>query len=198
MDKFKKEQIALAKKVVVKDDYDKIKTIAGVEVLQKDTKLIACIVVCEYPSMKIVETKFGKTKPTIPYMPGFLSYREAPAITEAVNRLEKKPDVLLIKGHGITHPRLGMASHVGLLLDIPTIGIAKRLLCGEVKEGKIIVEGEVKGQAMVTKEKANPLLVSVGHRLCLRTALEIIKKSVILPHKQPEPLFLARKFGKKL
>ena len=115
--KCKLEQIRLAKKVVKKDDFDKLNSIAGVDVANSQEKIVACVVFED-------EKKYSETKPTMNYIPGLLSYREAAVIIEAFSKLEKKPDLLIVRGHGISHPRkLGIASHIGLLLDIPTIGV---------------------------------------------------------------------------
>jgi deoxyribonuclease V len=165
----------------------------------KDNEVISAVVICDYKTMKVVERKYAVVKATAPYIPSYLSYREAPAIVEAVNKLENKPDVLLIDGHGIAHPRkIGLASHAGLSLDIPTIGIAKALLCGEVKEDKIIIEESTRGYTLVTKEHANPLFVSPGHKVGLKSSLEIVKNCIRLPHKLPEPLHLAHRYANKI
>ena len=179
VDKLKEEQLKVAKKVIVKDDFDEIKLVAGVDQAFKDNEIISAVVVCDYKTMGIVEKKYAVVKATFPYIPGFLSYREAPAIIEAFNKLENKPDVLLVDGHGIAHPRkIGLASHVGLLLDIPTIGIAKNLLCGEINEDNIIIGEKVVGFKLITKEHASPLFVSPGHKMGLKSSLEIIKDCI--------------------
>ncbi len=198
VNKLKKEQLALAKKVVIKDEFDEIKLVGGVDQAFKDNEVISAVVVCDYKTMKVIERKSVTVKTNFPYIPGFLSYREAPAIVEAVNKLENKPDILLVDGHGIAHPRkIGLASHVGLSLDIPTIGVAKNLLCGELKENKIVLKEKVIGFSFVGKEQANPLFVSPGHKISMKTSLEVVKNCIVLPHKLPEPLHLAHKNANK-
>lgn len=198
--RFKEEQLKLAKKVITKDDFDKIELVGGVDQAFIDKRrIISAVVVCDYKTMDIVEKKYAIVEVKVPYIPGYLSYREAPAIVETVNELEQKPDILMVDGHGISHPRrIGLASHVGLLLDIPTIGVAKRLLCGEVKNGKVYVNNEVRGIELKTKEFARPIYISPGHRISLKTAVEIVKKCVRLPHKLPEPLYLAHMYANKI
>ena len=199
VNKLKKEQLALAKKVVIKDEFDEIKLVGGVDQAFRDNEIISAVVVCDYKTMKVIERKSACVKATFPYIPSYLSYREAPAIVATVSKLENKPDVLLVDGHGIAHPRkIGLASHVGLLLDIPTIGVAKNLLCGEVKEDKIVIGEEVRGFSLVAKEHANPIFVSPGHKVSLKSSLEIVKNCMRLPHKLPEPLHLAHKNANKI
>ncbi|MBW2966770.1 endonuclease V [Candidatus Woesearchaeota archaeon] len=199
VNKLKEEQINLAKKIVIKDEFDEIKLVAGVDQTFIGNEIISAVVVCDYKTMGIVEKKYAVVKATFPYIPSFLSYREGAAIVEAFSKLENNPDVLLVDGHGISHPRrIGLASHVGLLLDIPSIGIAKNLLCGYVKGDKIIIGEKTCGFTLIAKEYASPLFVSPGHKVGLKNSLEIVKNCVNLPHKLPEPLHLAHKYANKI
>jgi len=125
--------------------------------------------------------------------------RESPAAVEAFNKLENKPDILIVDAHGIAHPRFfGMASHIGLLLDIPTIGIAKKLMVGKKQDNKIVFNNKIIAQEVKTKEYSKPLYVSIGHKVSLKTAVEIVNKCIKLPHKLPEPLHLAHKYANKI
>ena len=199
VNKFKEEQLRLAKKVVVKDEFDEIKLVGGVDQSFKDNKIISAFIVCDYKTMEVVERKYAIVEASVPYIPGYLSYREAPAAVEAFLKLEKKPDIILVEAHGIAHPRkFGMASHVGLLLDKPTIGVAKKLLFGEVKNDKIVIGEEVRGFSLITKEHAKPIFISPGHKISLKTSLEIVKNCIRLPHKLPEPLYLAHRYANKI
>ncbi|MBW2977401.1 endonuclease V, partial [Candidatus Woesearchaeota archaeon] len=183
----------------VKDEFDEIKLVGGVDQAFKDNKIISAFVVCDYKTMEVIERKYVVVEASMPYISGYLSYREAPAIVEAYLKLENKPDVILVDAHGIAHPRkLGMASHVGLLLDKTTVGVAKKLLVGEIKEDKIIVEEKVRGYGLVTKEYARPIFVSPGHKIGLKTSLEIVKNCMKLPHKLPEPIHLAHRYANKI
>jgi deoxyribonuclease V len=194
--KLKEDQLKLAKKINLKNTFSEIKTIAGVDQAYVDNKIISAIVVCDYMNLEPFERKYSILSCKIPYIPGYLSYREAPAIIEAYNKIINKPDILIVEGNGILHQRrIGMASHVGVLLNIPTIGVTKRLLCGELKEDNVIVDKEVRGVSLITREHAKPLYISPGHNITLKTSVEIIKKCIRLPHKLPEPLHLAHRYA---
>ncbi|MBS3165540.1 endonuclease V [Candidatus Woesearchaeota archaeon] len=200
MDQFelKREQLKLAPKIVLRDDFDSIKTIGGVDCMAVGDKLLACIVICEFPSFKILEYKTYLLHNPLPYMPGYEAYREMPAIIDAYNQLEQEPDVLLVSGSGIVHPRkIGLASHVGLALNKSTIGITEKLPFGKVEQGKIIVYNEISGFEIKTREHSNPIYVSPGHLISLGSVLNLISKTIQYPHKLPEPLHLARKMMRK-
>jgi len=193
----KKEQKKLAQKVILKDDFSKIKTIGGVDCAQRQNKLAACVVVCEFPSLKLIEKQTAILHDHLPYRPGFLAYREMPAIIEAFNKLEQEPNLILVDGSGILHPRkLGMASHLGLALNKPTIGITKTLLTGRTENSKIYLDKELLGFEVSTREHANHLYISPGHLVSLGTTLKTIQQCLKPPHKLPEPLHLAHKFAK--
>lgn len=194
----KKEQRKLAPKVILRDSFTSIKTIGGADCAQLPHKIFACVVVCEFPSLKLLETKTAVLNDPLPYRPGFLAYREMPAIIEAFNQLENEPDLLLVDGSGILHPRkFGMASHLGLALNKPTIGLTKTFFVGNLEKGKIYLDNELAGFEIKTREHASPLYVSPGHLVSLGTCLNIIQQSICPPHKLPEPLHLAHRFAKK-
>lgn len=199
VEKFREEQARLAKKIVIKDEFDEIKLVGGVDQAFIGNKVISGFVVCDYKTMEIVEKKYAVVETSVPYLPGFLSYREAPAAVEAFLKLENKPDIILVEAHGIAHPRkFGMASHVGLMLDKPAIGVAKNLLVGDIKEDKIIIDEQVRGFSFSAKEHANPVFISPGHKISLKTSLEIIRNCMRLPHKLPEPIHLAHRYSKEI
>jgi len=120
--------------------------------------------------------------PDIPYVPGYLGFRESPALMAAWDRLSDKPDLLLVDGHGISHPRrCGIATHLGVLLDVPTIGCAKSILCGRVEgelgdapgsRAPLVDRGEIVAMALRTRARALPIYVSTGHRVSLDTAID--------------------------
>ncbi|MBL7055763.1 endonuclease V [Candidatus Woesearchaeota archaeon] len=198
VNKLKEEQLKLAKKILISDGFEKIKTMAGVEQAFTQDQIISQVVVCDYKTLEIKEKKQVIVEQKIPYISSYLFYREGPAILEAFNQLEEKPDVLIVNGHGILHPRrIGMASHVGILLDIPTIGVAKKQMLGEVKEGTIYSDKEALGYEFFTRKHANPLYISPGHKMSLKSSKEIIKKCIKYPHKLPEPLHIAHKLANK-
>jgi deoxyribonuclease V len=194
----KKEQYKLGKKVILRDGFAKIKTIGGVDCAQTKNKLIAFVVVCEFPSMKLIEKQTFVLPDPLPYSPGFLAYREMPAIIEAFNKLENEPDLVLVDGSGVLHPRkFGMASHLGLALNKPTIGLTKKSFVGKSENGKIYLGNELIGFEVKTREYANSLYISPGHLVSLGSTLKVIQQSIKPPHKLPEPLYLAHKFAKK-
>ena len=199
INKLKEEQIKLAKKVVIRDSVKSIKTVAGAEQAFFEDKVISAIVVCDYRDFRIIEEKYSISDVKIPYISGFMFYREGPAVMEAFSKLEHKPDVLMINGNGILHSRrMGMASHLGILLDTATIGVAKRHSLGEIKEKTIYVDKEARGYELMSREHAKPLYVSPGHKVSLKTSFDIVKKCIISPHKLPEPLHLAHKYANKI
>ncbi len=199
LNKLQKEQTELARKVILKDSFEKLETIGGVDQAFTDSKIISAIVVCDYRTMNIIEEQYAVTESKLKYVPGFRAYRELPAIVEAYNKLNVKPDVLIVGGHGVTHPRgLGIASHAGLVLDQATIGIANKLIVGEIENYKVVIDKKVKGAMISAKEKSNPIVVSPGHKISLKTSVEIVKNCIRPPHKLPEPLQLAHKLGNKV
>ena len=199
VEELKKEQIKLAKKIVSKDKFKKIETVAGFGRAFAGNKIILTMVVFDFKTLKLIESKHSVSDLKFPYIPGLLSYRESPGLVDVYNKLENEPDIILIPAHGVLHPRkLGMASHIGLLLDKPTIGIAKNLVCGEVINGKVYFENELLGMEFKTKKYSKPIYISVGHKISLKTTLNIVKKMTREPHKMPEPSHEANKLAKKL
>lgn len=194
----KKEQLKLAPKIVLRDEFNSIKTLAGAECLTIGKDIIGCIVVCEFPSFKVLEFKTYLLNNPLPYHSGFLAYREMPALIEAYNQLEQEPDIIIVSGSGIVHPRkIGLASHLGLALNKATIGVTQKLLAGKIENGKIILDNQVSGFEITTREHAIPIYVSPGHLVSLGTVLNLIPKTIVPPHKMPEPLHLAHKLGKR-
>lgn len=196
--KLKKEQTELAKKVVLKDSFEEINLVAGADQVAFNDEIISCIVVCDYKTMKVVEEQYAVEKSTIPYIPGYLGYREVPVAIKAFHKLENKPDIVLFDANGILHPRrFGAASQFGLLTGIPTIGIAKKLLSGEKKDDFIIMEGEKRAFEIKTKDYSKPIYVSPGHLISLKKSIEVVK-NCLKGNKLPEPLFLAHKYSNKV
>ena len=194
--KLKAEQLKLAKKVIISDKVKNVKLIGGTEQAFSNNNVLSAIVVCDAKGYSVLEEKNAIVEAKIPYISGYRFYREGPSIMEAFGKLEQKPDVLIINGNGILHPRrIGIASHIGILLDIPTIGVSKKLMIGEIKDNTIYVEKEARGYQIITKEHAKPIFISPGHMVSLKSSFEIIKSCIKYPHKLPEPLHLAHKFA---
>ncbi len=181
-------QRKLAGQVITTDAYEPIMYLAGVDVGYNTKQGIqaAAAVLVDARTHAIIETATATTSTVMPYIPGFLSFREIPTILEAVRKLSIQPDLILCDGHGIAHPRrLGIASHLGVLLDIPTIGCGKKILVGRVLDELDVIRGshvplmykhEQIGVALRTRSNCKPLYVSVGHRISLTSAVNIVLK----------------------
>ncbi|MDO8741188.1 MAG: endonuclease V [Candidatus Woesearchaeota archaeon] len=199
INKLKEDQIRLSKKIVLKDEFEKIEKIAGCDIAQKGNELVAAIVVCDYKTLNVLEKQYTITSAKIPYIPEFLGFRECPALIECYSKLTAEPDILIFDGNGILHPRrFGAASQLGLSIDKPAIGVAKSLLCGEVKGNEVFLNDEKVGFELKTKEFSKPLYVSPGHRITLKTSVEIVKNLIRPPHKLPEPLHLAHRYAEEM
>ena len=169
------------------------------------TVATAAIVVLSFPDLDVVETRVASRCVTFPYVPGLLAFREAPALIEAFREVERTPDVVLFDAHGIAHPRrLGLASHLGVLLDLPTIGCAKTHLVGHAEEPArergawtpLVDRGEIVGAAVRTRAGRAPLFVSPGHRIGVERAVTIALaccRGAFLP----EPIRLADALAKE-
>ena len=195
-------QEKLSKRVILEDRIpDKIETVGGVDqAFLQDNRIISCITILDYPEMNLIEKKIAIKRVNFPYIPGFLAFREFPAILEACRKLTKYPDILIIDGHGIAHPRrIGIATHAGILLNRVTIGVAKKKLVGEfsypeeVGQYKPLIYGNSTiGFVMKSREYCNPIFISPGHKISLETGLEIVK-NCIRGHKLPEPVWQAHR-----
>lgn len=175
-----------------------VRYVAGFDVSYVGNKCVCAAVVFDFNTMEIVEKKVIIDKPHMNYAPGFMAFREGPLIVQAYYDLEHDPDVLMVDGHGIAHPlKAGLAAYIGTELVKPTIGVAKSVIDGEVKDGKVYYDGEVRGEEVVTKEHARPVFVSPGHMISLQTAVEIVRKCIIPPHKMPEPIHKAHRYADK-
>ncbi len=159
----------------------------------------AAVVVLSYPELEPVEIKVITDRLNLPYIPGLLSFREAPLILAACEELAATPDLLMVDGQGIAHPRrLGLASHLGLFLDIPTIGCAKSRLCGrhdepDIERGsyaELLDNGELIGAVVRTRTGVKPVYVSIGHKIDLPTAVNFMLECC-RGYRLPEPTRLA-------
>ena len=185
-----KEQEELAREVALRDGFDIIKSVGGADSSYQEGRVFTSVVVCSFHSLKVVEKSFYTSKER-PYTPGYLFYREGASIIGAFKSLENKPDILLVDAHGICHPRgLGMASHVGLALGKPTIGVAKSLHCGKVMGECVYMKGRKVGWVLETKAGRKPVFVSPGHKVSLASSRDIVM-SCIRGNRIPEPLRLA-------
>ena len=168
-------------------DLDRIGLVAGVDNAYRregaETIAVAAVVVVTFPALETVETRFAEDPVTFPYLPGLLSFREAPAILAALRQVERVPDVFLFDAQGRAHPRrLGAAAHLGLFVDRPSIGCAKSRLTGRFEEpgpnvgdwSELTDRGETIGAVVRTRPGAAPLFVSPGHRISFETAVRVV------------------------
>jgi deoxyribonuclease V len=189
-------QRKIAKEVNSADEFklSEIKTVAGFDVTYFDNKILCAAIVYDLEKKEIIEKKHSISKMPMQYIPGYRAFRDGPAILQTYYDLESEPQVLMILGHGITHPlKCGLATFIGAELAKPAIGVAKKLLAGEIEGNKIKILNETRGELVKTKEHAKPLYVSVGNMISLKNAVELVKKLNIPPHKLPEPLHLAHR-----
>ncbi|MCP5005956.1 MAG: deoxyribonuclease V [Planctomycetes bacterium] len=180
-------QQELAAKVVSTDQFDDIKLVAGVDVAyaKEGDKLVAAVVILDANSLDVVETVTAEDKAQFPYIPGLFSFRELPPLIKAFAKLQNRPDLVVCDGQGYAHPRrFGLACHLGVIFDVPTIGCGKTRLLGEHQEPDItrgavaplIDNNEVIGNVLRTQTDINPIYVSIGHRISLSTACEWVLK----------------------
>lgn len=170
--------------------------IAGVDASFTDDKVIAIATLYEYQGLKHMQDAFFIEEIRFPYVPGMLSFREGHAIVEAIKRLAARPDVILFDGQGIAHPKgIGIASHIGVILDIPTIGCAKSRLVGEFKEPGakkgsrtyLYYKGMKVGTVLRTRSSVRPIFVSPGHMIDIDSSIKIVMRCVS-QYRIPEPL----------
>lgn len=189
-------QEELRQQTILTDDFDQIQTVAGVDVGFDKTSNSgrAAIAVLHLPELELMETAVVEMVLHFPYVPGLLSFREIPVILKALERLSVPPDLLLCDGQGYAHPRrLGIASHLGILADIPAIGVAKTRLIGThdtvpKRKGswaRLMDTNEVIGAVLRTRENVKPLYISAGHRVSLATSLSYVMQCVTR-YKLPE------------
>lgn len=175
----------LAPKVVREDRIGPVNRVAGVDVGFEDEGRTtrAAIAVLSFPALELIESALGREPTCFPYVPGLLSFREIPAVLVALGTLRQLPDLLLCDGQGYAHPRrFGLACHLGLIADIPSIGVAKTRLIGShdplpSQRGArvpLVRDGETIGAVLRTRTDVNPVFVSIGHRISLDTAVRYV------------------------
>ena len=178
-------QERLRERVVLEDMFESIRYVAGADLAfdPETDQAVAGVIVYRFPQMEEVERRFAWRKLRFPYVPGLLSFREGPVLLAAFARLRTEPDLILIDGHGRAHPRLfGIASHLGVLLDKPTIGCAKSLLVGmhddpgakALSSSPLVYRDERVGVVLRTRDRVKPIYVTTGHRVSLDTAVRLV------------------------
>jgi len=198
-------QPRLAERVLERTTFDPaaVETVAGVDVSFRDGVAHAAIVVLSYPDLRPVDRAVGRAPVTFPYVPGLLTFREGPSVLNALERLAIWPDLMIFDGHGVAHPRrVGLAAHIGVILDHPSIGCAKSRLVGAHDEPgeavgdwtPLVDKGEIIGAVVRTRAKVKPLFVSTGHRVDLATAIAVVLNCT-RGYRLPETTRLAHKLA---
>jgi deoxyribonuclease V len=199
-------QKQLAYEVIKKDKFEEpVKTVAGIDLgydAKNDTSR-AVVVVLSFPELELLETSEALLPIQFPYVPGLLSFRETPVAIKALEKLKIAPDLILCDGQGLAHPRrFGIACHIGLIADVPTVGVAKSILVGKyeslgLKRGSVaplIHSNEQVGFALRTKDNVQPIYLSVGHRISLETAVPYVLECAP-KYRLPETTRLADKMA---
>jgi len=198
-------QKELQKKIITKDSFGEIKQVAGVDVgFEEEGKITrAAIAILDFPSLQLNEVVIGRCKTEFPYVPGLLSFRELPAVIKGLEKLEQLPDLLLCDGQGFAHPRrFGLACHLGLITDIPSLGVGKTRLIGNhqhVPNQKgawqpLMDKEESIGAVLRTRVNVKPIYISIGHRICLETAIDFVMQCTTR-FKLPETTRIAHKYA---
>ncbi|MFQ5965370.1 MAG: deoxyribonuclease V [Candidatus Scalinduaceae bacterium] len=203
-------QERLKKSVILKSPFKKLngKLIGGADVSYNKVsdRFYAGVVVFELQSMRKIEETTASGKVDFPYIPGLLSFRESPILLKAFSKVKKEPDIIILDAQGIAHPRgVGLASHMGLLLNKPSIGCAKTRLIGTYNEvgeevgcfSQLKIDGKIVGVVLRTRKNVKPVFVSPGHKIDLATSIDIVQKSCS-GYRLPEPTRQAHNLVNKI
>ena len=199
-------QESLRHRVITEGGPPSLRRIAGVDIhVAPATGLTwAAIAVLEWPGLELCQSVLAAVPTGFPYVPGYLSFREIPAALAALALVDPAPDLLMVDGHGIAHPRrMGIAAHLGVLTDLPTIGVAKSRLCGRHEEppaergGRVPLtdKGQTIGIVLRSRVRSRPLYVSIGHRIALDPAVELVL-ATLTRYRLPEPTRVADKLSR--
>lgn len=195
-------QNEFSKKVITYDylnnNNNNIHNVCGIDVSYKDLNAFCSAVIINKNTLEIIEIVNEKSTISYPYIPGLFMLREGEPLLKIVRLLKNLFDVLLIDGHGILHPRkCGLASYVGIMIDKPTIGVAKNLLCGSILESSYVEYNKTILGYTIKKNNRKDIYVSVGHKISLETSIDIVKKLTKKSEFIPEPLRIADIYSKK-
>ena len=199
-------QKELSQQVIIQPPDFTLRTLAGCDSSFIGENILSVFVLLSYPELDILEIQYNYAPVELPYIPGYLAFREAPNLLRAYEKLQTKPDLIMVDGHGISHPRrLGIASYLGVLLQKPTMGVAKKILVGKYElpapeKGSftpIFYHNEHIANTLRTKEKVKPVFVSAGHLIDLETATRLALETA-RKHKLPEPTRLADHYAEVL
>lgn len=206
IDEAKALQRELARKIILKDQFGEVKYVAGVDMAINELNGMAraATVLLSYPDLVVLEKHVYEEPLRMEYIPGLLSFREIPCILGALQQLKQSPDLVMVDGQGIAHPRrLGIASHLGLWIDIPTIGCAKSLLVGKYEPvgeavgdwSPLLYQGQTIGAVLRTRVKVKPLFISPGHKISLASSIKYVL-ACGRGYRLPETTRLADKLSK--
>lgn len=194
------------KRVEIRPLSKAILTVAGVDAAFYENQVIGCACLVAFPDLTLLEEVWALKRTTFPYIPGYLSFREGPALLAALKKLKSPPDLILADGQGIAHPRgMGVASHLGVLLNLPSVGCAKSRLIGSFEDPKrrkgdwspLKIGEEVVGAVLRTRDGVAPVFVSPGHRITLEESVQTVL-ALCTSFRIPEPLRRADHLSKKL
>jgi deoxyribonuclease V len=203
LEKLRKLQDKLKKNVELKNGFDKIDSVCGLDIAYAERTAYGAAVVVDHVTKEVIDTVTVKTKVSFPYIPTYLAFRELPVIMRLMEKLDYEPTLLIMDGNGILHPRgFGVASHVGVVLDIPVLGAAKKKLCGtfddkglksEGDSSPVKLDGRTVGHALKSSPRSSkPVFISPGHRVATRSALTIARhftgNRMLLPVKEAHML----------
>ena len=201
-------QAQLAAQVSLHDDYTRpLRTIAGFDVGFEDhgATTRAAVVLVDAQTLQPLESHLARLPTTMPYIPGLLSFRELPALLRALAMLSRPPDLAMVDGQGIAHPRhLGIAAHFGVATGLAAVGVAKKRLAGHYQEpgpqpgerSPLLHHGRTVGYALRSKARCRPLYISPGHRVCADTALALVQRC-LAGYRLPEPTRLADRLASR-
>ncbi len=202
LEELRKLQERATEKLIIRDSYGKIERIAGTDCAYSDDRIICVMVVLDYDTLEVIEKRYVVQKVLFPYVPRYLNFREGKAIASSFLMTENKPDMLMFDSCGINHPtRAGMASYFGAVMDIPTIGVSKNILCGTSKtpvdvgeRHELVHENEQVGWLLKSNRRSKPIIIAPGHRVSLESCFEIVKHC-LRGYKLPEPTRLAHLYA---
>jgi deoxyribonuclease V len=187
-------------------DLEEVRYVAGADVSTQDGMAYATVVVLDFPGLSVVEAQGFEAPLEFPYVPGLLSFREMPSLLGALEKVETAVDILVLDAQGLAHPRrMGLASHVGLFLDVPTVGCAKTVLVGKFEEPgmekgnttDMVHRGEVVGRAVRTRDGVSPVYISVGNGVDLDSSVELVL-ACCTKYRLPEPTRQAHNAANRL
>ena len=190
-------QERLRRQIVCRGSPRRVRLIAGADVSydKSEERFYGAVLLMSFPDLVVIEEVTAAGRPRFPYVPGLLTFREGPILIRAFRKLKRRPDLVIFDGQGLAHPRgFGLAAHMGLLLDLPSIGCAKTRLCGEhrrvgaavTSSAELLYNGQTIGLALRTRRDVKPVYVSVGHRISLESAADWVLRTC-RGYRLPEP-----------